>query len=370
MSSNTVKDFNFGGYGQIGGTSLAFTVGTDGITLGIGGQLSVGYTVSGATNFNVSWNGTVSIQSQVAQGLGTPTGMPGYSVSVLQSVNSPTTQVQVGFGINDLLEVGATASVTKAVQPAYSYGTLSYNTPSYSLEGRNYPAYQTPSYSQAPNTQSYRSSNKTGTTLNVAELPINGLDLDFPAPSKSISDFVGPPAPSWYASDFVGPPAPSSWSASDFVGPPAPSQPVSEADFVGPPAPSTDTETDGYGYGYGYGYGDDGWGSSDGGWDAGRDGQDTGGWQPLVIDLDADGVEIKPLSTSGTYFDADSDDYRERTAWAGADDALLVIDLGGDGQITQSKEVALAQWTSEEDTDLQALASVLAANDMHYRRCA
>ncbi len=83
---------------------------------------------------------------------------------------------------------------------------------------------------------------------------------------------------------------------------------------------------------------------------------------PLVVDLDDDGVEIKPLDRSTTYFDFDGDGYKERTAWVGADDGMLVIDLNGDGQVTQSKEMALGEWTSEQDTDLQALGKVFDSN--------
>ena len=87
-----------------------------------------------------------------------------------------------------------------------------------------------------------------------------------------------------------------------------------------------------------------------------------GGWYPIVIDLDGDGVEIKPLTTSTTFFDADNDGYAERTAWAGADDGILMIDLGGDGKVTDAKEVAFANWTTQDDTDLQALATVFDSN--------
>ena len=88
----------------------------------------------------------------------------------------------------------------------------------------------------------------------------------------------------------------------------------------------------------------------------------TGGFFPIVIDLDGDGVEIRPLSSSATFFDTDSDSYQERTAWAGADDGILVIDLDGDGQVTQAKEIAFAEWTEEQDSDLQALAKVFDSN--------
>jgi hypothetical protein len=65
----------------------------------------------------------------------------------------------------------------------------------------------------------------------------------------------------------------------------------------------------------------------------------------------------------------DGDGYKERTAWAGPSDGLLVIDLaangaaGADGQINQAKEIAFAQWTSDpNDTDLQALRAVFDTN--------
>ncbi|WP_284262160.1 hypothetical protein [Roseicyclus amphidinii] len=57
------------------------------------------------------------------------------------------------------------------------------------------------------------------------------------------------------------------------------------------------------------------------------------------------------------------DGFRERTAWAAADDGFLVIDLNaysargaGDGQIDQRSELMLSDWGPEGATDLQALA--------------
>ena len=60
---------------------------------------------------------------------------------------------------------------------------------------------------------------------------------------------------------------------------------------------------------------------------------------PLVIDLDGDGVELTPLAGSTTMFDTDGDGFAQRTAWVGPDDGLLVRDIDGDGRITQAAEV-------------------------------
>ncbi|MEE4640112.1 MAG: calcium-binding protein, partial [Wenzhouxiangella sp.] len=114
--------------------------------------------------------------------------------------------------------------------------------------------------------------------------------------------------------------------------------------------------------------------SSGGQWEGGNGNQNHGtpdpglpsnpdyvGIQPIVLDLDGDGIEVS-LSYSAS-FDYDGDGFRERTAWAAADDGFLVIDLNadgtrgaGDGQIDQRSELVLSDWGPEGSTDLQALA--------------
>jgi hypothetical protein len=59
---------------------------------------------------------------------------------------------------------------------------------------------------------------------------------------------------------------------------------------------------------------------------------------PLILDLDGDGIEITPLSGAIT-FDHDADGVRTSTAWAGADDGLLVLDLDGNGLIDSGREL-------------------------------
>ncbi|MEY1557986.1 beta strand repeat-containing protein [Yoonia sp. R2331] len=85
-----------------------------------------------------------------------------------------------------------------------------------------------------------------------------------------------------------------------------------------------------------------------------------GSIQPVVLDLDGDGIGI--ISGSNAWFDVDDDGFRERTSWISPNDGFLVIDLNsdgsrgiGDGQIDQTRELAFSFWGQEGDTDLQAL---------------
>lgn len=89
----------------------------------------------------------------------------------------------------------------------------------------------------------------------------------------------------------------------------------------------------------------------------------SGTQQPIILDLDGDGIDVS--FGSNAAFDLDGDGYREQTAWASADDGFLVVDLdengnisadGGDGDITQAKELAFASWAADGSTDLQGLA--------------
>ena len=88
---------------------------------------------------------------------------------------------------------------------------------------------------------------------------------------------------------------------------------------------------------------------------------------PVIIDLDGDGVEV--AVGAEVYFDMDDDGYLEQTAWAAADDGFLVIDLNadgsrgaGDGVIDQTRELVFSLWGEDGDTDLQALATATDEN--------
>ncbi|WP_084646956.1 calcium-binding protein [Mesorhizobium sp. WSM2561] len=60
---------------------------------------------------------------------------------------------------------------------------------------------------------------------------------------------------------------------------------------------------------------------------------------PLVLDLDGDGLELKMRTGTSARFDVDFDLYSERTAWAAPDDGMLARDINGNGAIDGGGEL-------------------------------
>ncbi|MYD23393.1 MAG: hypothetical protein F4X04_14335 [Holophagales bacterium] len=79
------------------------------------------------------------------------------------------------------------------------------------------------------------------------------------------------------------------------------------------------------------------------------------GGKPIVLDLDGDGVELVPLEESTAFFDINGDGYRERMAWASADDGFLAYDKDGDGQIAAHDELSFVSYVEGARTDLEGL---------------
>jgi len=63
------------------------------------------------------------------------------------------------------------------------------------------------------------------------------------------------------------------------------------------------------------------------------------GTDPLVLDLDGDGLELYRRDTANVYFDLDQDGFAERTAWVRPDDGLLARDLNANGIIDNVSEL-------------------------------
>ena len=81
---------------------------------------------------------------------------------------------------------------------------------------------------------------------------------------------------------------------------------------------------------------------------------------PLILDLDGDGVETTELS-SRTLFDLDGDGLEQALGWVGPDDGLLVIDLDENGVIDGVRELFAA--SSDLANDLEDGFDALAELD-------
>ena len=60
---------------------------------------------------------------------------------------------------------------------------------------------------------------------------------------------------------------------------------------------------------------------------------------PILLDLDGDGLETVGLNASNIHFDHDGDGVLTKTGWAGRDDALLVWDRNTNGRIDTGAEL-------------------------------
>ena len=67
--------------------------------------------------------------------------------------------------------------------------------------------------------------------------------------------------------------------------------------------------------------------------------QDNPPASPLIVDMDGDGIELLSLFDSSAMFDLDADGFAELTGWVSSDDALLAIDLNGNGEIDDINEL-------------------------------
>ncbi len=94
------------------------------------------------------------------------------------------------------------------------------------------------------------------------------------------------------------------------------------------------------------------------------------GVDPLVLDLDGDGLELRPQVLKTPSFDLDGDNFSEPTGWVLPDDGFLALDSNNNGQIdgihelfgsaTQDGFDALAAFDSNQDGVIDASDTIFA----------
>ncbi|MRI55259.1 hypothetical protein D8770_14990 [Methylobacterium sp. DB1607] len=60
---------------------------------------------------------------------------------------------------------------------------------------------------------------------------------------------------------------------------------------------------------------------------------------PLVLDLDNDGVSFSNINKSNIHFDFDGDGFAEKSGWVSSNDGLLALDINNNGQIDNGSEL-------------------------------
>lgn len=85
---------------------------------------------------------------------------------------------------------------------------------------------------------------------------------------------------------------------------------------------------------------------------------------PLVLDLDGDGVTLSDINITPVLFDVDGDGKKELTGWVAGNDGLLVMDVNGDGEINSARELLSEHFSppsggrAKWDHGFEALASL------------
>ncbi|MBW1615448.1 MAG: hypothetical protein JRJ49_02725, partial [Deltaproteobacteria bacterium] len=79
---------------------------------------------------------------------------------------------------------------------------------------------------------------------------------------------------------------------------------------------------------------------------------------PLVLDLNGDGVKLISYQNSNVVFDVDNDQYAERTGWVSAEDGILVHDKNEDGIINDITETISEYYVENVSDGLQALKTL------------
>ncbi|WP_041769204.1 DUF4214 domain-containing protein [Pseudovibrio sp. FO-BEG1] len=83
---------------------------------------------------------------------------------------------------------------------------------------------------------------------------------------------------------------------------------------------------------------------------------------PVILDLDGNGIQVTRLDQSTMFMDAGGDGLEHRTAWAASGDGVLFYDPDGRDAITEKRQFVFTEWDPTATSDMEALASVFDSN--------
>ncbi|WP_057461214.1 FG-GAP-like repeat-containing protein [Pseudovibrio sp. POLY-S9] len=83
---------------------------------------------------------------------------------------------------------------------------------------------------------------------------------------------------------------------------------------------------------------------------------------PVILDLDGNGIQVTRLDQSTMFMDAGGDGLEHRTAWAANGDGVLFYDPDGRDAITEKRQFVFTEWDPTATSDMEALASVFDSN--------
>ena len=72
---------------------------------------------------------------------------------------------------------------------------------------------------------------------------------------------------------------------------------------------------------------------------------------PLVFDMNGDGIKTSISAYQGIYYDYNNDGFAEKMAWAADGDGVLVADINNDGEIQGSSDILTGLTLTEYDTN-------------------
>ena len=84
---------------------------------------------------------------------------------------------------------------------------------------------------------------------------------------------------------------------------------------------------------------------------------------PIILDLNNDGIELLSLKDSPVTFDLDNDGHPEPTGWIAPEDAFLAQDRNQDGKINNITELFSEYYSPEAETGLEAIATLDSNHD-------